>query len=49
MKNESYVNPKALIDDLPRRLRRGDAVLVKASRGMHLEVVSEAIKALKLE
>ena len=44
-----YVNQKALIDDLPRRLRRGDAVLVKASRGMRLEEVSEAIKALKLE
>ena len=44
-----YVNREALIADLPRQLRRGDAVLVKASRGMHLDEVSEAIKLLKLE
>ena len=44
-----YVNREALIADLSRQLRRGDAVLVKASRGMQLEAVSEAIKNLKLE
>ena len=44
-----YVNCEALIADLPQLLRRGDAVLVKASRGMSLERVSEALKALRLE
>lgn len=44
-----YVNREALIADLPRRLRRGDAVLVKASRGMSFERVSEALKTLELE
>ena len=44
-----YVNQEALIADLPQQLRRGDAVLVKASRGMKLEKVSEAVKKLELE
>lgn len=44
-----YPDRGALIADLPRQLRRGDAVLVKASRGMHLEAVSEALKTLELE
>ncbi len=44
-----YVNQEALIADLPRQLRRGDAVLVKASRGMRFEAIAEAVKQLKLE
>ncbi len=44
-----YVNQEALIDDLPRRLKKGDAVLVKASRGMRFEQIAEALKQLKLE
>ena len=32
---------------LPELLKKGDKVLVKASRGMHLETVAEAIKLLK--
>ncbi|MGX8692905.1 MAG: UDP-N-acetylmuramoyl-tripeptide--D-alanyl-D-alanine ligase [Clostridia bacterium] len=44
-----YVNREALVADLPRQLRKGDAVLVKASRGMHFEEIAEALKRLKLE
>ena len=44
-----YVNREELIADLPRQLRKGDAVLVKASRGMRFEEISEALKRLKLE
>lgn len=44
-----YVNREALIADLPNQLRRGDAVLVKASRGMRFEQISEALKTLELE
>ena len=44
-----YDSCEALIADLPRQLRRGDAVLVKASRGMRFEEISEALKSLKLE
>ena len=44
-----YVNREELIADLPRQLRKGDAVLVKASRGMRFEEISEALKTLKLE
>ena len=44
-----YVNREALIADLPRQLRKGDAVLVKASRGMRFEEISEALKRLELE
>ena len=43
-----YVNQEALIEDLPRKLRKGDCVLVKASRGMRFDAISEAIKELKL-
>lgn len=32
---------------LPALMKKGDVVLVKASRGMHLETVAEAIKLLK--
>ena len=37
---------QAIIDVLPALLKKGDAVLVKASRGMHLEAVAEAIKGM---
>ena len=43
-----YVNTKELIEALPGLLQRGDAVLVKASRGMHFEAIAEAIKELRL-
>ena len=42
-----YGNREALIADLPRRIRPGDAVLVKASRGMHFEEISEALKRIR--
>ena len=35
-----------MIEALPGLLRRGDRVLVKASLGMHMESVAEAVKAL---
>ena len=43
-----YVNIKELIEALPGLIQRGDAVLVKASRGMHFEAVAEAVKELRL-
>ena len=33
---------------LPELLRRDDSVLVKASLGMHMDVIAEAVKELKL-
>lgn len=36
-----------LIAAMPRYIRRGDNVLVKASLGMHLEPAAEALKAMK--
>ena len=41
-----YADAQAIIDALPEVLMKGDAVLVKASRGMHLETVAEAIKTM---
>lgn len=38
---------KELEEALPGFIRKGDNVLVKASRGMHLETIAEAIKLLK--
>ena len=35
-----------LIDRVPRLLRKGDTVLVKASNGMKLGAVSDAIKEI---
>ena len=42
----AFPNADSLIAALPQLLRRDDCVLVKASRGVHLERVSEAIKLL---
>jgi UDP-N-acetylmuramoyl-tripeptide--D-alanyl-D-alanine ligase len=42
-----FADTDALIAALPELLRRGDAVLVKASHGMRFERVSEAVKELK--
>ena len=36
-----------LIADLPKLIKKGDTVLVKASHSMRLEEVSEALKLLK--
>lgn len=44
-----FADNTELIAALPEYLRKGDSILVKASRGMHLEEVSEAIKQLKDE
>lgn len=41
-----FESREALEAALPELLRAGDAVLVKASRGMHMETVSEAVKGL---
>ena len=41
-----FESREALIAALPELLRRGDAVLVKASRGMRFELVAEAVKEL---
>ena len=43
-----FENTEQLRAALPELLKEGDAVLVKASRGMHLETIAEAIKVLKL-
>ena len=42
-----YVNQESLIAALPALLRQGDKVLVKASRGMRFDAISEAIKELR--
>lgn len=44
-----YPDMDSMISDLSRVLSKEDAVLVKASRGAHLERVSEAIKLLGAE
>lgn len=43
-----YVNQEALLAALPSLLRRGDRVLVKASRGMRFDTISEALKEMTL-
>ena len=44
-----FEDREALLAALPSLIREGDAVLVKASRGMRFEEVSEAVKRLKRE
>ena len=43
-----YPDALELIEALPSLLQKGDAVLVKASLGMHMDRAAEAIKGLKL-
>ena len=42
-----FENRDAMIEALPTLLQKGDRVLVKASLGMHMEHVAEAVKELK--
>ncbi len=42
-----FENAKELEAKLGQYIEKGDVILVKASRGMHLETVAEAIKQLK--
>ena len=44
--NDAYDSVDALLNDLPALLSDGDTILVKASFGMHLNTVVDAIKAL---
>ena len=48
MGGRHYVSKAELIADLPRQLRRGDTVLVKASHSMAFEDITEALRALEL-
>lgn len=45
-KGRHFENMEALIAALPALIHKGDAVLVKASRGAHFEKIAEALKAL---
>ena len=47
-KGRCFESVEALIEALPTLAHRGDAILVKASRGSRFERVSEALKELKL-
>ena len=42
-----FASRDAMIEALPGLLKKGDRVLVKASLGMHMEHVAEAVKALE--
>lgn len=42
----SFFDSASMMNALPELLQKDDAVLIKASRGMHLEQVSEAVKLL---
>jgi len=44
-----YKTMTELIDDIPKKIKKGDAVLVKASRGMHFERLLPVISDLKFE
>ena len=46
-KGQWFETREAMIEALPTLLRQGDRVLVKASLGMHMEHVAEAVKELK--
>lgn len=48
MGGRHYASKAELIADLPRQLRRGDTVLVKASHSMAFEDITEALRALEL-
>ena len=41
-----FESTKALAEALPEQIKKGDIVLVKASRGMHLEEISELLKTM---
>ena len=47
-KGRCFESCEALIEALPQLVQKGDAILVKASRGARFERVSEALKELKL-
>lgn len=42
-----FESREAMIEALPKLLKRGDRVLVKASLGMHMEHVAESVKSLE--
>lgn len=42
-----FATAKEMEEALPGIIEKGDIILVKASRGMHLETVAEAVKVLK--
>ena len=42
-----FASREAMIEALPKLLKQGDRVLVKASLGMHMEHVAEAVKELR--
>ena len=45
-KGRWYESREELERELPRLIEKGDTVLVKASRGMHLEYIAEALKKI---
>ena len=47
-KGRCFAGAEALIASLPDLVRKGDAILVKASRGARFERISEALKELRL-
>jgi len=48
MGGENFATRRELIDALPRLLKRGDCVLVKASHSMAFEEITEALRGLAL-
>ena len=47
-KGRCFAGAEALIASLPTLVHKGDAILVKASRGARFERISEALKELIL-
>lgn len=43
-----FPDKDALLEKLPSLLRKDDAVLVKASHGMHFEILSDALRTMEL-